>query len=123
MALTLENDLPTWRKVALSSWKRSNDPAITGWLDIDASELTRYLADLRDEARVTVTHLVGKAVALAFAENPECNALASLGRLKRRDSVDVFFSVAGGDGKNLSGAKITGDDRLSVAEIARALSR
>src|SRR5215216_6001744 len=109
MTLKIANDIPTWRKVALSSWKRSDDPSIHGWIDVDASALSRHLSDLREATgvRVTVTHLVGKAVAMAFADSPDCNAIASLGRMKRRDSVDVFFSVAGGDGKNLSGAKMT----------------
>ena len=56
--------------------------------------------------RITVTHVVGKAVARAFADSPGANALLSLGRMKRRTSVDVFFSVAVDGGKNLSGAKI-----------------
>jgi pyruvate/2-oxoglutarate dehydrogenase complex dihydrolipoamide acyltransferase (E2) component len=125
MAFELQRDLPTWRKVALSSWRASDDPAIHGWLDVDASELTRYLGEVREATgvRVTVTHLVGKAVALAFADSPECNAVASFGRLKRRDSVDVFFSVVGGDGKNLSGAKLQNADRLSIEDIARGLCR
>jgi pyruvate dehydrogenase E2 component (dihydrolipoamide acetyltransferase) len=72
--------------------------------------------------RVTVTHLVGKAAALAFADNPECNAVVSLGRLKRRRSVDVFFSVALDEGKNLSGAKLEAVDRLPITEIAARLS-
>jgi pyruvate dehydrogenase E2 component (dihydrolipoamide acetyltransferase) len=66
---------------------------------------------------------VGKAVAMAFSEAPECNAYVSLGRLFRRETVDVFFSVAVGDGKNLSGAKVEGADSLSVPEIASALEQ
>jgi hypothetical protein len=125
MTLRLEHDIPTWRKLALSSWRHSDDPTIHGWLDVDATALTAYLAELREATgtRVTITHLVGKAVALAFAENPECNAVVSLGRLKRRDNIDVFFSVVGGDGKNLSGAKLEGVDRMSLEEIARGLQR
>jgi len=115
--------VPTWRRVAASSWGMSDDPAIYGWLDINATGLLAYIEALRAATgvRVTVTHLVGKAIALAFAEHPHSNALVSLGRLKQRDTVDVFFSVAIGDGKNLSGAKIRRADQLSVVEIAEAL--
>jgi pyruvate dehydrogenase E2 component (dihydrolipoamide acetyltransferase) len=117
------SQLPTWRRVAASSWGMSDDPAIYGWLDIDATGLLAWVERTRAETgvRVTVTHAVGRAIALAFAEHPECNALVSLGRVRRRASVDVFFSVAIGDGKNLSGAKITGADARSAVDIARLL--
>lgn len=120
----IDEAIPTWRKVALSSWRQSDDPAISGWLDIDATRLGEYLARVRQATgvKVTVTHLVGKAAAVAFEENPECNAVVSFGRLKRRDSVDVFFSVAAGDGKNLSGAKLERVNELSVSEIAERLA-
>jgi pyruvate dehydrogenase E2 component (dihydrolipoamide acetyltransferase) len=121
---TMKN-VPTWRRLAASSWGMSDDPAIYGWLDINATRLLAYIEQLRAASgvRVTVTHLVGKAIALAFAEHPESNALISLGRLKRRRTVDVFFSVAVGDGKNLSGAKLRSADKSSVVEIAEQLQR
>jgi pyruvate dehydrogenase E2 component (dihydrolipoamide acetyltransferase) len=123
-SLTIDTAVPTWRKLALSSWGASDDPSITGWLDIDATELSEYLRRVREATgvRVTITHLVGKAAALAFADNPECNAVVSFGRLKRRRSVDVFFSVALDEGKNLSGAKLEEVDRLSLTEIAAKLT-
>jgi pyruvate dehydrogenase E2 component (dihydrolipoamide acetyltransferase) len=123
--LTHDTQLPTWRRIALSTWRQGDDPSIFGSIDVDATALLDWLERARAATgvRVTVTHLVGKAAALAFAESPECNAVASVGRLLRRDSVDVFFSVALGNGKDLSGAKLTGVDRMSVADIARALDR
>ena len=115
--------VPTWRRIAASTWGMSDDPAIYGWMDVDATRLLAFVDEARRETgrKITVTHVVGKAAASAFADHPECNALVSLGRLKRRTSVDVFFSVAVGDGKNLTGAKVAGADRLSVGEIARSL--
>lgn len=120
---TLQRSLPTWRRLALSTWRQSDDPQIYGWLDIDATALTAYLSELKSQsdARVTVTHAVGKAAAIAFAESPECNAVPCLGGMRRRDSVDVFFSVAVGGGKSLSGAKIERADQRSLVEIAADL--
>jgi pyruvate/2-oxoglutarate dehydrogenase complex dihydrolipoamide acyltransferase (E2) component len=119
------SELPAWRRVAASSWGMSDDPAIYGWLDIDATNMLAYIERLRASSgtHVTVTHLVGKAVAMAFAAHPESNALVSLGRVRRRSSVDVFFSVAIGDGKNLSGAKIVSADQCSVVDIANKLNK
>ena len=118
-----ETNTPTWRRVAASSWNDEAAASIYGWLDIDATALLSYLEQLRERTgvRVTVTHLVGKAIATAFAEAPECNAYVSLGGVRRRSTVDVFFSVAVGDGKNLSGAKLERVDELSVSEIATQL--
>lgn len=116
--------LPTWRKVAASTWRASDDPSIYGWMDVDVSALLDYVARLRASTgvRVTVTHVVGKAVAMAFADCPESNALVSWGRLLRRPTVDVFFSVAVGDGKGLAGAKVTAADGRSLVDIAHALT-
>ena len=120
---TLQERLATWRRVALSTWKQSDDPQIFGWLDIDATGLLAYVEALRAASgtRVTVTHVVGKAAALAFAESPECNAVPCLSGLRRRNSVDVFFSVAVNGGKNLSGAKVERADELSAVQIAERL--
>jgi pyruvate/2-oxoglutarate dehydrogenase complex dihydrolipoamide acyltransferase (E2) component len=111
--------------VAASSWDDVGDASIYGWLDIDATAMLAYVAEVRKATgvHVTVTHLVGKAIALAFSEAPECNAYVSLGQLRRRSTVDVFFSVAVGDGKNLSGAKVERVDELTVPEIALSLTR
>lgn len=119
----VEPRLSTWRKVALSAWGRANDPTIYGFLDLDATRAIDYVRRVREATGVkaTVTHVIGKAVALAFAANPECNAVVSFGRLKRRDTVDVFFQVDVGGGANLSGAKVERCDELSIADIARNL--
>ena len=66
---TMKN-VPTWRRVAASTWSTSDDPSIYGWIDIDATNLLAYVDRLRAQSgeRVTVTHVVGKAVARAFAD-------------------------------------------------------
>ncbi len=112
MSFTTLRELPTWRRLALSSWSASDDPTIYGWIDIDVTSLNAYLAELRQKTgvRVTLTHAVGKAAAIAMARHPECNAVVSFGRLRRRSSVDVFFSVA-----------VEGVDALDVVEIAERL--
>ena len=55
-----------------------------------------WCARMREESgeKVTLTHVVGKAVAVAIASAPETNAFASYGRLMMRKTVDVFFQVA-----------------------------
>jgi pyruvate dehydrogenase E2 component (dihydrolipoamide acetyltransferase) len=120
---TLQHTLPTWRRLAVASWKQADDPSIFGWVDIDATALLAYVERWRAETgvHVTLTHVVGKAAAMAFAAHPECNAVAARGTIAQRETVDVFFSVAAG--KDLTGAKLERVDGLSVDEIARRLEK
>jgi len=119
----VQHTLPVWRRIALSTWSRGDDPTIYGTIDVDATELLRYVDSAREVSgvRVTLTHVVGKAIANAFARFPEFNGIVSFGRLKLRDTVDVFFQVSTDDGRNLSGAKVEGADQLSAMDIAQTL--
>jgi pyruvate dehydrogenase E2 component (dihydrolipoamide acetyltransferase) len=110
--------------LAVHTWEPPRDPTVYGILDIEIEAAQRHVAALRAESgqRVTLTHLVGKAVAMALRERPEVNAIERRGRLWVRDSIDVFFQVAFDDGENLAGAKVASADEKSVVEIAQELS-
>ena len=111
--------------MAIHAWNAPRDPTVYGVLDVDAENAMAYVERQRAESgqRVTLTHVIGKAVAVAIAERPEVNAIVRRGRLYVRDSIDVFFQVAFDEGENLAGAKLTGVDRMRVPEIAEALGR
>ena len=111
--------------MALHAWRRPSDPTVYGVVEIDAQAAQAHVAKLRAESgeHVTLTHLVGKAAALAIAEQPEVNAIVRRGRIYVRDSVDVFFQVAFEGGQNLAGAKVDRADRKSIVEIAAELAR
>ena len=113
-----------WRKVASAVWGRPNDPQIYGDIEVDAGALLEFIEAARAEtgAHVTVTHVVGKAVAHALAEYPDLNTYLSRGRFVPHESVDIFFVVAVGEGRDLSGVKVRNADRKSVVEIAEELS-
>jgi pyruvate dehydrogenase E2 component (dihydrolipoamide acetyltransferase) len=113
-----------WRRIADAMWHAPNDPQIYGMLDIDASALSAYLARLRaDGERVTVTHLVGRAIALSLAQVPELNVRLVAGYAIPRPSVDVFFITAVEGGRDLSGVKIEDTDKKSALEVAAELGR
>jgi pyruvate dehydrogenase E2 component (dihydrolipoamide acetyltransferase) len=131
-------NLPAWRKLALGAWGPPTSPTAYGVLDLDCENALAWAARARDATgeKITLTHLVGKAVAVAIASAPETNGFASLGRLMLRSSVDVFFQVAFFDhdhalprgteaatrrDANLAGAKVDGADVKSVVAIAREL--
>jgi pyruvate dehydrogenase E2 component (dihydrolipoamide acetyltransferase) len=120
-----QRSVDAWRKIALASWTTPVDPQIYGDIEVDAAALLEYLEGERAKTgmHVTVTHLVGKALARALADNPDVNVRLRRGRFVPRDTVDVFFVVAVADGKELSGAKVTDADRKPAAEIARELEQ
>jgi pyruvate/2-oxoglutarate dehydrogenase complex dihydrolipoamide acyltransferase (E2) component len=116
--------LSAWRRISLHAWSRPNDPTAYGMLEIDIENARLYIQELTSTSgvKVSLTHLVGKAVANAIAERPEVNAIVRRGRrIYQRDSIDVFFQVAFEGGEDLSGAKIEAADGKSVLVIAREL--
>jgi 2-oxoacid dehydrogenases acyltransferase (catalytic domain) len=114
-----------WRKLAGSAWGAPADPQFFGDLDIDAAALLEYIDLVRKSTgvHVTVTHLVGKAVAHGLAGVPELRVRLARGREHQRESVDVFFIVTAEGGQELTGVKIAHADRKSVAEIGAEVDR
>ncbi len=114
-----------WRKLAGSTWGRPADPQFYGDLELDAGALLSYLEEARrlTGVHLTVTHLVGRAVAHGLDEVPELRVRLARGREHARESVDVFFIVTTGSGQELTGVKIEGADRKSAVEIAREVSQ
>jgi len=114
-----------WRKLAGSAWSRPADPQFYGDLEVDAGGLLSYIEEVRRVAGVhlTVTHLVGRAVAHGLVAVPELQVRLARGREHDRDSVDVFFIVATGSGQELTGVKVHAADRKSAVELAQELNR
>jgi pyruvate/2-oxoglutarate dehydrogenase complex dihydrolipoamide acyltransferase (E2) component len=113
-----------WRKVASATWRGPLDPQIYGDLEIDARRLLAFVEEARAAtgAHVTVTHLVGRALACGLAENPDLNVRKRGGRFIPRDDVSIFFVVAVDGGKDLSGVKVRQADRKSAVDVARELT-
>jgi pyruvate dehydrogenase E2 component (dihydrolipoamide acetyltransferase) len=111
------------RKLAIASWTTPTEGNIYGKLVVDASSLQRYADHVRETTgeKVTVTHLVGKACALAMAQAPSLNGRIFLGRFIPHSTVDITFLVTLEGGSNLAKAKVEGTDKKSVADIAREL--
>src|ERR1700690_275934 len=86
----------SWREVAPLVWGNPNDPSIYGIIDVDITKAQYYLERRRQETgiKLTLTHLVTRAVALALKLHPDCNAYVRWGRIYQRRDVDVL--VLGG---------------------------
>jgi pyruvate/2-oxoglutarate dehydrogenase complex dihydrolipoamide acyltransferase (E2) component len=113
--------LSSWRKLSLLAWDAPRDPTMYGTLEIDAQNALDYVRRQSEAAsvKVTLTHLVGKALAEAIAARPDVNAVIRRGRyVYERDSIDIFFQVALDGGEDLSGAKVEAVNKKSVVDIA-----
>ena len=113
------DNVSSFRRMAAGMWRSPRDPSIYGQMDVDATAALAFLA--AQQERVTITHLVARAVALALRDQPELNAKVRFwGRLEQRETIDLFVTVAtGGD---LSGARIDRADHKSLADVAREVS-
>ncbi len=111
------------RKVAIATWRPSRDGRLYGRVELDASAALAYVAERRAATGVpvTLTHLVGKAVATAQAEVPETCARVAFGRVVPFPSIDVSFAVDLDDGEDLGPIKVPHADTKSVTDIAREL--
>jgi pyruvate dehydrogenase E2 component (dihydrolipoamide acetyltransferase) len=113
-----------WRKVASATWRGPLDPQIYGDIEIDATALLSFVEDARAATgvRLTVTHLVGRALAHGLAENPDLNVRKRGGRFIPREDVSIFFVVAVDGGRDLSGVKVRQADRKCAVDVARELA-
>jgi pyruvate dehydrogenase E2 component (dihydrolipoamide acetyltransferase) len=113
-----------WRRVASAIWGQPNDPQMYGDFEVDATALVDFIEAVRRETgvRVTVTHIVGKAIAYGLSQNRDLNTRLHRGRFTSRESIDIFFVAAVAGGNDVSGVKVKEADAKSVAEIAEELA-
>jgi len=114
-------DASSFRRMAAAMWRSPRDPSIYGSMDVDATAALGFLRDHGSGVKLTVTHLVARAVALALRDQPEINTKVRFwGRLEKRATVDIFVTVA--TGRDLSGARIERADEKSLVELAREVA-
>ncbi len=117
--------IPTWRRLAWAAWRPPSDPQFYGELDIEATALLAYVDHIREVSgtRVTITHLVGRAVAHGLTSVPELRVRVAFGREHDRETTDVFFITSVEGGKELSGVKIEDVAQKPVVTVAEELTR
>lgn len=127
LALTPKQELSSFRKIAIGTWKTAYDPSVYGSLSIRMEKALEYIERFREKTgvRLTVTHLVVKACGEALRRCPDANAILRFNRIYLRNSVCVSVLVVQtdqGDGKvDLTAAKIDHVDTKSLAQIAQEM--
>ncbi len=119
--------LSPFRKIALGTWQTAYDPSIYGGMRFRMEKAMEYIKKFRARygKKLTVTHLVTKALALALKACPSANAIVRFNRIYLRQAVDVSVLVVitheDSDRVDLSMAKIKNADEISLLEMVTKL--
>ena len=71
--LVEKKNLSSFRRIAIGTWRTTYDPSVYGNLTLRMDRALEYLAEFREKTgrKVTLTHMMAKAVAGVLEEMPE----------------------------------------------------
>lgn len=116
-----------FRRLALGSWRTAYDPTIYGAMEVRMEPCLAYIEAFRQRTgiRLTVTHLVAKALAEGLRKCPEANGVLRFNRIYLRKQVDLSILVVqtdeGASRVDLAAAKIENVDQKSLYQLAREI--
>jgi pyruvate dehydrogenase E2 component (dihydrolipoamide acetyltransferase) len=123
LQLVPKRDLSSFRRIAIGTWRTTHDPSVYGSLSLRMDEALRYLEAFRAKTgrRLTLTHMMARAVAGVLAEMPDATAVLRFNRIYLRKEVAVFFQVAMKDDQtgeiDLSGTTVREADKKSLLQL------
>jgi pyruvate dehydrogenase E2 component (dihydrolipoamide acetyltransferase) len=123
LQLVPKRDLSSFRRIAIGTWRTTHDPSVYGSMSLRMDEALRYLEAFRAKTgrRLTLTHMMARAVAAVLAEMPDANAVLRFNRIYLRKEVAVFFQVAMKDDQtgeiDLSGTTVREADKKSLLQL------
>ncbi len=125
--LTRLDKVSPFRKVAIGTWQTTYDPTVYGSLKVRMERAEHYIEAFRQHTgkRLTITHLLTKAVGMALASCREANAVLRFNRIYLRKQVDVSVLVVvpsqDGSKVDLSSAIIRKADQLTLVQQIESL--
>jgi pyruvate dehydrogenase E2 component (dihydrolipoamide acetyltransferase) len=124
-----KKDLSLFRRIAIGTWKTTYDPSVYGTIEVRMDRALEYIEAYRAATglRLTVTHLLARAMGQVLHEHPDANALLRFNRIYLRERVAVFLQVASVDEEtgrvDLSGVTLYDVHQKSLAEIIEEVDR
>lgn len=108
-----------WRKVASTIYKKPTDSKIFGIVELDVTELEKYIAQKRKEGiKTTLTYLMTLIIGRAIRQEvPELNTYVKRGKIVQREQVDATVSVLLPGGQ-MGSVKVENADQLTTSEIS-----
>ncbi len=123
LELIKKKDVASFRKIAIGTWRTAYDPSVYGTMEMKMDAAMDYIHRYREATgkRLTVTHMVARAVAQCFKETPDANAILRFNRLYLRKTIGVFMQVVmtdqGSDKIDLSGVTIYDVADKDIGEV------
>ena len=111
------------RKLALATWSAPREGNIYGKMTLDAGNALAYCRAVTEQTgeKVTITHLVGRAVGLAMKDAPDVNGRICMGRYIPHETCDLAFLIAIPHTHDLGKFKISNIDQKTSVQIAKEL--
>jgi pyruvate/2-oxoglutarate dehydrogenase complex dihydrolipoamide acyltransferase (E2) component len=123
LELKRKDDVSSFRKIAIGTWRTAYDPSVYGTMELRMDEAIRYIHAFREKTgkKLTVSHLMAKAAAMVLKECPDANAILRWNRVYLRQRIGIFFQVVmtdeGAHKVDLSGATLYDVERKTLLEI------
>lgn len=113
-----------WRKVASTIYKKPIDSKIYGTVDLDVTELEKFITKKRKEGvKTTLTYILTLIVGRAIRQEvPELNAYVRRGKIVQRKQVDATVSVLLPGGQ-MGSVKVENADKLTIAELSDNIAK
>jgi len=121
--LVRKDDVSSFRKIAIGTWKTAYDPSVYGTMELRMDEAMRYIEAFRQKKgrKLTVTHMMAKAAGEVMKRTPDANAIMRWNRVYLRKRIGVFFQVVmtdeGPEKIDLSGATVYDCEQKTLVEI------
>ncbi len=108
------------RKLAIATWNPPKEGNIYGKLTLDVTEALAFIKYKRKTSanKITITTLVGKAVAVALTKAPGLNGRIRFGSFIPHPWVNITFLVALEGGSDLATVVVKDADQKSIDDIA-----
>ncbi|NOR76510.1 MAG: dehydrogenase [Draconibacterium sp.] len=119
-----ENLNTNWRKVASTIYRKPTDSKIYGTVDLDVTELEKFITAKRKEGtKTTITYILTLILGRAIRQQvPELNAYVKRGKIKQRKQVDATVSVLLPGGQ-MGSVKVENADKLTIAEMSNEIGQ
>ncbi len=114
----------SWRKVASTIYRKPIDSKIYGTVDLDVTELEKFITKKRKEGtKTTLTYLLTLIMGRAIRQEvPELNTYVKRGKIIQREQVDATVSVLLPGGQ-MGSVKVENTDKLTVEELAEEIGK
>jgi len=106
----------------VATWSEPSEGNIYGLMNVNCDRLVHFIAQQKESgSKMTVTHCVLKAVALAFRNTPSLNSLLIDDTFVPKKTIDVCCLVAVDEGKDLAFVNIKEADNKSLKQIGEEI--